>query len=116
MQDFIHTVHEEGVSVEAKEISLTFKALSDETRVKILTQLMEGEQCACTLMRMQKLTQPTLAYHMQILCLSGLVESKRIGRWMHYALSRQGFAQAQGITQQYLHCTEQEPFCNTSCC
>ena len=116
MQDFIHTVHEEGVSVEAKEISLTFKALSDEMRVKILTQLMEGEQCACKLMQVQKLTQPTLAYHMQILCLSGLVESKRIGRWMHYALSRSGLTQAQNIVQQYLHCTEREPFYNPSCC
>ena len=99
-----------------KQVSLMFKAFGDETRVKVIAQLMEGEQCACQLMREQKLTQPTLAYHMQVLCLSGLVESRRIGRWMHYALSRQGLTAAQGVIQQYLHCTEKEPFCNTGCC
>lgn len=105
-----------GGSVDARQVSLMFKALSDEARVNIIYQLMEGEQCACNLLKKQKLTQPTLAYHMQILCKSGLVESQRIGRWTHYALSQKGMAEAQKITQTILHAAEKEPFCNASCC
>lgn len=102
--------------VESRQVSLLFKALSDEVRVGIIRQLMQGEQCACDLLKTQKLTQPTLAYHMQILCRSGLVESCRIGRWTHYALSMEGVMEAQNITQQLVRATEKDPFCNTSCC
>lgn len=112
----MHICIKGGGSVDAKQVSLMFKALSDEARVNIICKLMEGEQCACDLSKSQKLTQPTLAYHMQILCKSGLVESRRVGRWTHYALSRQGMAEAQKITRTILHSTEQDPFCDISCC
>lgn len=102
--------------MDAHQVSLIFKALSDEARVNIICQLMDGEQCACDLLKTQKLTQPTLAYHMQILCKSGLVESQRMGRWTHYALSLQGLIEAQNITQQMLRAAHKDPFCNASCC
>jgi len=102
--------------MDSKKTSLIFKALGDEMRVKILYQLMEGEQCACHLLKKQQITQPALSHHMQILCASGLVESQRVGRWTHYAMSRQGMDEAQGIIQKFLLKTEKDPFCNTGCC
>ena len=105
-----------GGSVDARQVSLMFKALSDEARVNIIYQLMEGEQCACNLLKKQKLTQPTLSYHMQILCKSGLVESRRIGRWTHYALSSEGMTEAQKIVQMMARATQTDPFENPSCC
>ena len=39
--------------VDSKRVSMMFKALSDEVRVKILCQLMESEQCACYLLKKQ---------------------------------------------------------------
>ena len=41
--------------VDSKRVSMMFKALSDEVRVKILCQLMENEQCACYLLKKQKI-------------------------------------------------------------
>lgn len=102
--------------MDTKQISMMFKALSDEVRVSIICELMEGTKCACNLLKSQKLTQPTLAYHMQILCKSGLVESQRIGRWTHYALSLEGMAEAQKITQMLLRAAKNNPFCDASCC
>ena len=102
--------------MDAKQISLMFKALSDEIRVNIMLQLMEGEQCACNLTKVQKLTQPALAHHMKIMCASGLVESRRIGRWMHYALSLQGTYQAQQIVQKLNKASEKAPFESLWCC
>lgn len=34
--------------------------------------------------------QSTLSYHMQILCESGIVESRQEGKWTHYRLSEPG--------------------------
>ena len=102
--------------MEAQKVSLMFKALSDETRVKIITELMDGEKCACDLMKNLHLTQPTLAHHVQILCASELVVSRRIGRWTHFALSMQGMAEAQKITMQLFKSSQRDPFISADCC
>lgn len=64
-----------------------FKALSDETRLKIIDLLSDGEYCACELLTAFNITQPTLSYHMKILSESGLVVSVRKGAWTRYSLS-----------------------------
>jgi ArsR family transcriptional regulator len=61
-----------------------FKALADETRLKIIELLSNGEMCACELLQNFKITQPTLSYHMKILCDSGIVQGRREGAWMYY--------------------------------
>ncbi|WP_315122377.1 metalloregulator ArsR/SmtB family transcription factor [uncultured Clostridium sp.] len=70
------------------EYALFMKALSDETRVKIFDMLSNGELCACNILEEFNITQPTLSYHMKILCESGLVESKRDGIWMKYSINK----------------------------
>lgn len=63
------------------------KALSDETRLKIVDLLSKGELCACEILEDFHITQPTLSYHMKILCDCGLVDSRRDGVWMRYSLN-----------------------------
>jgi len=65
-----------------------FKAFSDENRLKILEMLRSGEKCACILLEKMNITQPTLSHHMKILCGSGIVVSRRDGKWVHYSISR----------------------------
>ena len=72
------------------EYALFMKALADETRVKIFDMLSEGEFCACKILEEFNITQPTLSYHMKILCDSGLVNSRRDGVWMKYSVNRSG--------------------------
>lgn len=72
------------------EYALRMKALSDETRVKIFDMLSEGELCACKILEDFDITQPTLSYHMKILCDSGLVNSRRDGVWMKYFINKNG--------------------------
>jgi ArsR family transcriptional regulator len=66
------------------------KALSDETRVRIFDMLSDGELCACKILEDFNITQPTLSYHMKILCDSGLVHSRRDGVWMKYSIHKDG--------------------------
>lgn len=70
-----------------KEYAGFLKALGDETRVKIFDMLTQGEICACKLLAEFKITQPTLSYHMKILCESGLVSGRRDGVWMRYSIN-----------------------------
>ncbi|RCX14365.1 ArsR family transcriptional regulator [Anaerobacterium chartisolvens] len=72
------------------EYAMLMKALSDETRVKIFDMLSEGELCACKILEEFNITQPTLSYHMKILCDSGLVGGRRDGIWMKYSIHKEG--------------------------
>lgn len=64
-----------------------FKSLSDETRLKIIDLLSCGEMCACQLLDHFNVTQPTLSYHMKILCDCGIVSGRREGAWMYYCIN-----------------------------
>lgn len=72
------------------EYALFMKALADETRVKIFDMLSEGELCACNILEKFNITQPTLSYHMKILCDSGLVNGRRDGVWIKYSINKNG--------------------------
>lgn len=63
------------------------KALGDETRVKIFHMLSDGELCACKILEEFHITQPTLSYHMKVLCDCGLVNGRRDGIWMKYSIN-----------------------------
>lgn len=55
------------------------KALADETRIKIVQCLMDGERCACTLVPAVGKAQPTVSQHLRILEEAGVLESRRQG-------------------------------------
>ena len=63
-----------------------FKALSDETRLRIMILLTQGELCVCDLMFVLDEPQSKVSRHLAYLKHSGLTNSKRAGVWMHYSL------------------------------
>lgn len=73
------------------------KALADETRVKIFNMLSEGELCACRILEEFHITQPTLSYHMKILCESGLVFGRKDGIWMKYSINPDNLARIKAM-------------------
>ena len=73
------------------EYIVIFKALSDETRIRIIKMLAEGELCACHILEAFNITQPTLSYHMKILTECGLVNGRKDGAWMKYTLNEEKF-------------------------
>lgn len=74
-----------------KGYAAMMKALGDETRVKIFDMLSKGELCACKVLEDFNISQPTLSYHMKILCDSGLVNGRRDGIWMKYTINEKAF-------------------------
>lgn len=72
-----------------KEYTLIFKALGDETRLKIVEMLSCGELCACDILESFHITQPTLSYHMKILTDCGLIRNRKEGSWIRYRLNEE---------------------------
>jgi len=83
-----------------------FKALSDETRLKVLEMLSCGELCACKILEQFHITQPTLSYHMKLLTGCGLVTGRRDGSWMKYSLNVERFAEIQDFFNCYTNGSE----------
>ena len=77
------------------------KALAYENRLAILEMLQKEEKCACYILEELDITQPTLSHHMKILCDSGLVDSCKDGKWMHYSLSFEGCRKLRAFTEKY---------------
>ena len=71
-----------------RDSKIVFNALADETRLRILNLLSEGELCVCDLMQVLKEPQSKISRHLAYLRRSGLVEGRKEGLWMHYRLSR----------------------------
>ena len=69
-----------------------FKALADETRVRIVDILSCGELCACDILYYFNISQPTLSHHLNVLVESGLVIARPEGKWTHYSLDVETFA------------------------
>jgi len=63
------------------------KAISDPTRIRMLKLLEGGELCVCEIMEVLNLVQSTASKHLNILKMSGLVESRKGGTWSYYRLS-----------------------------
>lgn len=71
-----------------------FKAFCDENRLQILEMLRGGEKCGCKLLEELKISQSTLSHHMKILCDSGIVSGRKVGKWTHYSIDRKGSVRA----------------------
>ncbi len=68
------------------ELISLFKALSDETRLRIVKLLEHGELCVCYLVAAVDMSQPKVSFHLKVLKEAGLVKDRREGKWMHYRL------------------------------
>lgn len=74
-----------------------FRALSDETRLRLIDRLREGEQCVCDLTDELEAGQSRLSFHLKTLKDAGVVTDRRAGRWVYYALNPEMFEVLEGI-------------------
>ena len=70
-----------------KETLKILKALSDETRLKIVEFLLDGEKCVCEIFPRMKRTQSTVSIHLNDLKKSGILKSRREGKKIFYSIN-----------------------------
>jgi len=81
------------------ELIKVFKALSDETRVRMLKLLFEGEICVCEIMQVMEISQSRASRNLGILKDAGLLNDRRDGQWVHYSLNKQSVAKYSGLLE-----------------
>jgi ArsR family transcriptional regulator len=69
-----------------EELLGTFKALSEETRLRIIKLLEHGELCVCDLTAALDLVQPKVSFHLAVLKEAGFIKDRKEGKWTHYRL------------------------------
>jgi ArsR family transcriptional regulator len=70
-----------------QEVLGIFKALSDETRLRIIKLLERGELCVCDIVAALDMIQPKISFHLAALKEAGLIRDRKEGKWTHYRLS-----------------------------
>ncbi len=70
-----------------EELTTIFKALSDETRLRIVKLLEKGELCVCDIVAALNIIQPKASFHLGVLWEAGLIKDRKQGKWIHYSLN-----------------------------
>ena len=76
-------------SLPLRPVAQLFKALGDETRLRVVALLSHGELCVCHIQEALSLTQPTASRHLAVLRTAGVLETRRLGSWIYYRLADQ---------------------------
>ena len=80
-------------------LTIKFHALSDETRLRIIDLLRQGERCVCDLQDALDAGQSRLSFHLKVLKEAGLVADRKEGRWSYYALAGDALGEAHDLVR-----------------
>ena len=69
-----------------------FKALSDETRLRILNLLLERECCVCEVMQALDISQTRASRNLNILYDAGFLKLHKEGLWSVYSIDTEGMS------------------------
>ncbi len=84
------------------------KALSDQTRLRIVSLILEAEDlCACEVETILGLNQSNASRHLGRLLQVGVISSKKKGQWVHY-LSEPLAAASLGFVREAVASARQE--------
>src|SRR5439155_27156522 len=67
-------------------IELLFKALADNTRLRLINLIGDSDVCVCFFVAVLKTSQTKISRHLPYLRRAGIVSARREGKWMHYRL------------------------------
>ena len=71
-----------------RQLVKTFKALSDETRLRILNVLTERECCVCEVMQSLDISQTRASRNLSALYDAGFLKVRRNGLWVLYSIDK----------------------------
>jgi ArsR family transcriptional regulator len=86
-----------ATELDLRPLSRLFRALGDETRLRIVALLAHGELCVCHVERALGLSQPNASRQLGILKAAGVVDGRRDGTWVSYRIAAQEHAAVQRV-------------------
>jgi ArsR family transcriptional regulator len=72
-----------------QELIKAMKALSDETRLRIMNILLERECCVCEVMEVLGISQTRASRNLGLLQDAGFLKMRKIGQWAMYSIDKQ---------------------------
>ena len=84
--------------MDEKQMIEMFKALGDDTRIRLIRLLCEGEMCASELLEEVAVVQSTLSHHMKVLTECGLVTAECEGKRTYYKIDPEAASRLEGQT------------------
>jgi len=72
-----------------RDLVKAFKALSDETRLRMLNILMERECCVCEVMQALQISQARASRNLSALYDAGFLKLRRDGLWALYSIDKE---------------------------
>lgn len=84
----------------AELMAARFKALSDPMRLQLMSHIAArgcDSVCACDLLEVVELSQPTISHHLKKLVDAGLLTRTRRGKWTHYTVVHGAFDELRGF-------------------
>ncbi len=73
-----------------RDLVKAMKALSDETRVRILNLLLERECCVCEVMQVLDISQTRASRNLNVLYDAGFLKLRKDGLWSLYSIDKEG--------------------------
>ena len=86
----------------SSELAQIFKALSADTRIRILEMLREQPLCVNALAARLNVTHSAVSQHLRVLKGAGLVLSNKQGYWAHYRVNEDALRQWAERVAQFL--------------
>ena len=71
---------------DAETVLPALAAIAEETRLRLVELLADGERCVCELQAELGAAQSRLSFHLRKLKEAGVVADRREGRWVYYSL------------------------------
>ena len=89
-----------------QKLARMFKLFADDTRLRIICELLKEELCVQDLCDRLNLNQSTVSHQLQLLRSSNLVKYKREGKYIYYSLQDNHIENI--ISQALEHISEEE--------
>jgi ArsR family transcriptional regulator len=77
-------------SKQVESLSGILKIVSEESRLKLLCILRQGEHCVCEIMEHVNLSQSLISHHLRDLKEIGAVQDEKRGLYVYYSLTDKG--------------------------
>jgi len=75
-----------------RDVVKAMKALSDETRLRILNLLLERECCVCEVMQALDISQSRASRNLSALYDAGFLKLRKDGVWSFYSIDKEGIS------------------------
>ena len=69
-----------------ENLSILYKMLADNTRLRVLWALAQSEMCVCDIAVLLDMTKSAISHHLKSLRLTNLVKSRKEGKIVFYSL------------------------------